>query len=53
MSNASSSPTVSNYIIWDNAGDEIWNESGSPVVTYCDVEDGQGDPGDFHLPIPR
>jgi hypothetical protein len=35
------SPVLSNCIIWGNGGDEIRQyPSGSPVVTYCDVEGG-------------
>jgi len=39
----SSNATVENCIVWDNqaaAGDQIEVVSGSPVVTYCDVEGG-------------
>ena len=64
MSNInSSSPAVTNCILWDG-GDEIYNDSSTPVVTYCDVQGGyvdgsniiDADPmfvnpgaGDYHL----
>ena len=39
----SADPTITNSIFWDNsavAGSEFFAYSGSPVVTYCDVEGG-------------
>ncbi len=60
--NYSSSPTVTNSILWDN-GQEIYNSNSTPVVTYSDIEGGytgtgniDTDPqfvnpgaGDYHL----
>ena len=60
----SSSPTVTNCILWNDSassGPEIFVESGSPVVSYSDVQGGwagteniDADPlvvggGDYHL----
>jgi parallel beta-helix repeat protein len=65
MYNEISSSTVTNCILWGNSPDEIYNNSSSPTVSYCDVQGGYGegegnnidaDPcfadaasGDFHL----
>jgi hypothetical protein len=63
MRNANGSPTVTNCILWGDNGTEIYTASGTPVVTYCDVQGGysgtgniDGDPlfvdrvnGDYHL----
>ena len=42
--NVFDSPTVSNCIIWDNnapsGGDEIFNISSTPVISYCDIKGG-------------
>ena len=54
---------MTNCILWgDVAPEEIYNDSSTPVVTYCDVQGGYGAPednninadplfadGDFHL----
>jgi parallel beta-helix repeat protein len=40
MHNISSSPTVTNCILWNDAADEIFNAGSAPVVTYCDVQGG-------------
>jgi predicted outer membrane repeat protein len=59
----SSDPVVTNCIFWNDSPDEIRNDSSSPVVTYCCVQDGypgegniETDPlmtgpvyGDYHL----
>jgi hypothetical protein len=59
----SSSPVITNTILWGNYLDQISVYSGSPVISYCDVEDGwegdgnididplfrDPDNGDFHL----
>jgi parallel beta-helix repeat protein len=42
MSNVGSSPTVTNCILWGDEPNEISNSSGSPTVTYSDVEGGTG-----------
>ena len=39
-----SSPTITDCILWDDVTDEICVISGSPVVTYSDVENGTGQP---------
>ena len=35
-----STPTLTNCILWGDVSDEIYVESGSPQVTYCDVQGG-------------
>ncbi|MCP4708203.1 MAG: DUF1565 domain-containing protein, partial [Planctomycetes bacterium] len=58
-----SSPTVNNTILWNNTPEQIYIVSGTPVVTYCNVQgnwNGSGNidsnpyfvdavSGDFHL----
>jgi hypothetical protein len=60
---ADCSPTLTNCILWGNTPDEVYIDSGSPVITYSNVQGGWGglgnidaDPcfagaanGDFHL----
>ncbi|MBU0640494.1 MAG: hypothetical protein KKB50_16650 [Planctomycetes bacterium] len=38
------STTLTNCILCNNAPEEIYVSSGSPVVTYCDIQDGTGQP---------
>jgi len=35
-----SSPVIANCIMWGDAGGEILNDPGEPIVTYCDVQGG-------------
>jgi parallel beta-helix repeat protein len=35
-----STPTITNSILWDDSPDEIYIESGTPVVTYSDIQSG-------------
>ncbi|MBM3239033.1 T9SS type A sorting domain-containing protein [Candidatus Poribacteria bacterium] len=63
MSNDFSSLTVTNCILWEDSGVEIYNYESTPTVTYCDVQGGytgtgniNADPlfvdpssGDYHL----
>jgi len=35
-----SNPTLTNCILWDDSPQEIYVYSGSPIVTYCDVQGG-------------
>ena len=35
-----SSPTITNCILWANTPQEVYVNSGTPVVTYCDVQGG-------------
>ena len=56
-----SSPNITNCIFWGDLPDEIYIESGTPTVTYCDIQGGysgegniDADPlfvgsGDYHL----
>ena len=39
-----SSPTITNCILWADSPDEIYVESGTPVVTYSDVQGGTAQP---------
>ena len=41
--NNNCSPTVTNCVLWNDAPDEIFNNSSSPTVTYSDVEGGTGE----------
>ena len=57
----SSSPTVTNSILWADSPSEIYNSGSSPIVTYSDIQGGytgtgniNADPlfvggGDYHL----
>ena len=38
-----SSPIITNCVLWDDMLEEVEVESGSPVVTYCDVQGGTGE----------
>lgn len=63
MNNVNSNPTLVNCILWGDWPDEIYAGTGTPVVTYCDVQGGwpgegniDADPsfadpnkGDYHL----
>lgn len=40
MYNEGSSPTVANCILWGNTPDEIADNTGTPIVTYSDVQGG-------------
>jgi len=40
MFNIQSTPTVTDCILWGNSPEEIYNNSSTPVVTYCDVQGG-------------
>jgi len=35
-----SSPNITNCILWSNSPDEIYVDSGEPIVTYTDIEGG-------------
>ena len=39
-SDSGSSPTLTNCILWGDTPEEIYMISGTPVITYCDVQDG-------------
>jgi hypothetical protein len=43
-----SSPTVTNSILWGDIGDEIYNSSSSPTVTYSDVQGGYTGEGNIN-----
>ena len=36
----SASPFITNCIFWDNSPDELYADSGTPVVTYSDIKGG-------------
>ena len=46
MYNHSSSPTVTNCILWDGGG-EIYNVGSAPAVTYCDIQGGYSGAGNI------
>ena len=46
--NYSSSPTVTNCILWDNQPDEISSQSSSPAISYCDIQDWIGGTGNIN-----
>ena len=39
-----SSSTMTNCIFWGDTPQEIYIDSGNPVITYCDVQDGTDEP---------
>ena len=45
---SSSSPTLANCILWGDAQQEIYVSSGSPMVTYCDVQGGWSGAGNIN-----
>jgi len=50
LRNYNSSPIVTNCILWNNSYNEINNTEGStPVVTYCDIQDGYPGEGNINL----
>jgi hypothetical protein len=44
--NLSSSPTLTNCILWDGGG-EIYGYDSTPVVTYCDIQGGLSGTGNI------
>jgi hypothetical protein len=49
MCNSSSSPTVTNSILWGDRSYEIYNDAGSsPSVTYCNVQGGYTGTGNIN-----
>ena len=51
LHNSSSSPTLTNCILWGNtapSGSQVFNSSGTPVATYCDVEGGYTGAGNIN-----
>jgi hypothetical protein len=40
MACSAGNPVVTNSILWDNDIDEVFVFSGTPVITFCDVEGG-------------
>jgi len=46
MYNTSSSPTLINTILWNNhagsSGDQIFNSSSTPFISFSDIQDGGG-----------
>jgi hypothetical protein len=48
MANDYADPTVTNCILWGNTPGEILNEPGSPIVTYCNVQDGYQGEGNIN-----
>ena len=44
LCNDAGDATILNCILWDNVPGEIRDDSGSLVLTYCDVEDDTGEP---------
>jgi parallel beta-helix repeat protein len=45
----SSSPTLTNCILWADTPQEIFVSSAIPVVTYCDVQGGYAGTGNLNL----
>jgi hypothetical protein len=49
MVNQNSSPQITNTVMWDNQatteGDQIYNVSGSPTISYSDVQSSGGSGG--------
>jgi hypothetical protein len=44
---ASSNPSLTNCILWGNAGPVIANDLSAPTLTYCDVEGGWSGTGNI------
>ena len=42
--NGQSNPTLTNCIFWVDTPDEIYQDGGTPVISYSDVKDGTGQP---------
>jgi len=38
---------ITNSIVWENTGNEVWVNSGSATVTYSDIEGGYGGEGNI------
>ena len=47
--NSSSQPTLTNCILWGDSSPEFYVDSGTPVVTYCDVQGGYPGTGNINL----
>jgi hypothetical protein len=45
----SSSPNLTNCILWGDAPQEAYVSTGTPVVTYCDIQGGYTGVGDINL----
>jgi hypothetical protein len=45
---AASSPVLTNCILWGDTGPEIYNQDGTPVVTYSDVQGGYSGEGNIN-----
>ncbi|MGA1874958.1 MAG: choice-of-anchor Q domain-containing protein [bacterium] len=43
-----STPSVTNCILWANSPAEIYVQSGTPAVTYSDIQDGYAGLGNIH-----
>jgi len=43
-----SSPTVTNCILWDNSPTELHVDSGSPTLSYCDIQGGYAGTGNIN-----
>ncbi|MBE0528970.1 MAG: hypothetical protein IH629_07195, partial [Thermoleophilia bacterium] len=43
------SPTLINTILWGNTSDQIYVESGTPVITYSDIQGGYTGEGNIDL----
>ena len=48
MYNNNCSPRITNCILWNNGPDEIFNNSSTPTVIYCDVQGGWGGAGNIN-----
>ena len=48
MYNRSSSPTVTNCILWGDSPPELSNYQSSPVVTYSDIQRGYAGTGNIY-----
>lgn len=49
VANTGSSPQLSNCILWGDTPEEIYDDSGYPLVTYCTVQNGYGGEGNIDL----
>jgi parallel beta-helix repeat protein len=46
---STSSPTLTNCIVWSNGSGGIYNSSSTPIITYCDIQGGYSGNGNMNV----